>query len=46
VVGRQEVAEGEWAVIFQSGLRFTSLTLWQQERLTAALELLKAAQEG
>ena len=44
--GRKEVAEGEWLVFFQSGVRFTRLTLWQQEGLTAALDILKAAQEG
>ncbi len=44
--GRQEVAEGEWVVFFHSGVRFTRLTLWQQDALTAALDILKGAQEG
>jgi len=44
--GRKEVAEGEWLVSFQSGVRFTTLTFWQQGRLTAALEILEAAQKG
>jgi len=43
--GRKEVAEGEWVVFFQSGVRFTTLSPWQQERLTAALDILKAAQK-
>ena len=44
--GRREVGEGEWVVSHQSGLRFTLLTLGQREGLTAALEILKAAEEG
>ncbi len=46
VVGRQQLADGNWAVLHHSGLRLTMLTRGQQERLTAALEILKAAQEG
>ena len=44
--GRKEMAEGDWVVSFQSGLRFTSLTVVQRERLTAALDILKAARKG
>ncbi len=44
--GRKDVAEGEWVVSFQSGLRFSSLTVGQRAGLTAALDILRAAQEG
>lgn len=43
--GRREVREGEWVISYQSGIRFTMLTLGQREGLTAALEFLKAAEE-
>ncbi len=43
---RQEVAEGDWRVFFQSGLRFTALTDGQRAGLTTALELLRASQDG
>ncbi len=38
--------EGEQRRYFQSGLTWTEFTPGQQERLTAALEILKAAQKG
>ncbi len=44
--GRKEVAEGEWMVFFQSGVRFTLLTLGQQAGLVTALDVLKAAPKG
>ena len=46
VVGRQEVAEGKWDVIFQSGLRFTMLTPEQRAGLASALQILTAAEQG
>ncbi len=46
VVERQQRADGQWEVIHHSGLRFTLLTPGQQERLAAALEILRAAQKG
>ncbi len=46
VVGRQQRADGTWAVIHHSGLRFTMLTPGQQECLRAALDILKAVQQG
>jgi len=38
--------EGERRRYFHSGLTWTEFTPGQQERLTAALEILKAAQKG
>jgi hypothetical protein len=46
VTGRQEVVEGKGGVTYQSGLHFTLFTPWQRASLTAALDLLKAAQEA
>ena len=43
---RQQMANGKWAVIHHSGLRFTMLTPGQQRRLAAALEILKRGPEG
>ncbi len=40
------MAEGKWAVIFQSGLRFTLLTVGQGAGLASALQILTAAEQG
>ena len=44
--GRKEVAEGDWVVSFESGLRFTVLTVGQQASLTAALDIVKETPKG
>ena len=44
--GRKEVAEGDWVVFFQSGVRFTVLTVGQQAGLTAALDIVKETPKG
>ena len=46
MVERQEGAEGQAAVLYQSGLRFTMLTPGQQRRLATALNILKPPQAG
>jgi len=43
-VGRKQVAEGERLVYYQSGVTFKWLTAAQQTALTAALQILQAAQ--
>ena len=44
--GRKEVAEGDWVVSFESGLRFTVLTVGQQASLTVALDIVKETPKG
>ncbi len=42
----EQAVDGERRRYFQSGLTWTEFTPAQQERLTAALDILKAAQKG
>jgi hypothetical protein len=46
MVGQKQVAEGKRLVYYQSGVAFRWLTAAQRTALTAALQLLRAAQES
>lgn len=45
VVGRKQGAKGEWQLYYQSGLTFLLLTPERRAGLTAAQEIVKAAEE-